>query len=416
MRATFRAFRSYNYRLFFVGQVLSLIGSWMDSLAMSWLVYRLTGSEILLGTVGFCSQIPMFLMSPYAGIVSDRIDRRRILLTTQSLSAVQAMVLAILVLTGSIKVWHIIVLSIFVGLVNAFDNPARQALVPDLVEDRTDLSNAIALNSTQFNIARLIGPAVGGFTIAAVGEGWCFFINAISFLAVIGALAMMRLKRHEAPKSTVGPIAQIREGAVYVWKLHPIRILLMLMATASLVAGAYGVLLPVYAKDVYHGNSETLGWMYAAVGVGALVAATMLASRRSVVGLGRWVVIASMVFGISLAAFGFTRSMWTGLPVLAVLGFGMMKHFGSTNTLIQTIVEDRMRGRVMAFYMMAFVGTMPIGSLLGGLLSAQIGPAYTLLLGGLIALGGSVSFYRSLPEFRRILRPIYEKKGILSPV
>jgi MFS family permease len=413
MSETFRALRSRNYRLFFGGQILSLIGTWMESVAMSWLVYRITGSEVLLGTVAFSSQIPMFLVSPFAGVATDRVDRRKLLIVTQSLSMVLAATLATLVLTNTIQVWHIIALSIGVGVVNAFDTPARQALVPALVERREDLGNAIALNSTMFNTARLIGPAIAGVTIRLFGEGICFGINAVSFLAVIVALAMLRTPRFERPTDEKHPIRDMREGAAYAWSLHPIRVLLGLIALASLASGAYSVLLPVFATSVYRGDSATLGYLYGAVGIGALVSATMLARRASVVGLGRWIVIASTVFGVSLIAFGFTRSAWLGIPTLAAMGFGAMLHMGSTNTLLQTFVDDRMRGRVMAFYTMAFIGTMPIGSLVSGAASQAFGPTLTLAVAGAITLLGSYGFYRSLPEFRRVLRPIYEDKGIL---
>lgn len=413
MGETFRALRSRNYRLFFSGQILSLIGTWMESVAMSWLVYRLTGSEVLLGTVAFASQIPMFCVAPFAGVLTDRMPKQRLLIITQSLSMVLAFALAFLVLTNRIHVWHIVVLSVGVGMVNAFDMPARQAYVPQLVDDRADLSNAIALNSTMFNVARLIGPAVAGITIRFLGEGICFAINTLSFLCVIFALTKMTT--NEVPY--VGPkrnaLRDLREGASYAWSLHPIRVLLGLIAVASLASGAYSVLLPVFAKDVFHGDSGTLGYLYGAVGLGALVSATMLARRASVVGLARWILMSSTVFGVSLAIFGLAPSPWVGAPILAFVGFGAMLHMGSTNTLLQTFVDDSMRGRVMAFYTMSFVGTMPIGSLLAGSSSNLIGPTWTLALFSLVTLLGSLGFYRQLPEFRRILRPIYVEKGIL---
>ncbi|WP_265101635.1 MFS transporter [Fimbriimonas ginsengisoli] len=409
--------RSRNYRLFFTGQIVSLIGTWMESLAMSWLVYRLTGSAVLLGTVAFSSQIPMFCVTPFAGVVTDRIDHRRLLIATQTVAMILAGILAVLTITGTIHVWHIIVLSVLVGINGAFDTPARQAFVPALVERREDLGNAIALNSTMFNIARLIGPAVAGVTISLVGEGGCFAINTLSFVFVIWALAKMDTPAHRAPAEKKNPLRDLREGAAYAWSLHPIRVLLGLIALASLASGAYSVLLPVYAADVYHGGKahgpQILGLMFGSVGVGALVSATMLARRASVVGLGKWIVISSSCFGLGLILFGLARSEWLGIPLLALVGFGAMLHMGSTNTLLQTFVEDRMRGRVMAFYVMAFIGTMPIGSLVSGAASHAFGPTVVLLVAGLITLLGSYGFYRSLPEFRRVLRPIYEDKGIL---
>lgn len=410
----FRALQSRNYRLFFSGQILSLIGTWMESVALSWLVFRLTGSEVLLGTVNFAQQIPMFVVAPFAGVVTERMDRRRLLLFTQTSAMILATTLAVLVLTNRIQVWHILVLSIFVGITNAFDMPGRQAFVPELVDRREHLGNAIALNSTMFNIARLIGPAIAGLTIRVVGEGVCFAINSASFLCVIFALFQMRVVPREQPAVHNHPLKDLRDGAAYVLSFQPIRFLLSLIALASLASGAYAVLLPVFAKNVYHGDSGTLGFMFGAVGAGALVSATMLARRASVVGLGRWIVIASATFGASLIALGLTRSEWLGIPILVLTGFGAMLHMGSTNTLLQTMIEDRMRGRVMAFYAMSFVGTMPIGSLIAGYTSSHFGPAPTLMVAGLITLVGSALFYRSLPTFRSILRPIYEEKGILD--
>lgn len=413
MSDTFRAFRSRNYRLFFSGQILSLVGSWMENLAMSWLVYRLTHSEVLLGTVTFSSQVPMFLISPIAGVVTDRMHKRKLLVVTQTLMMLLALTLALLVLTNRIQVWEIIVLSVFVGIVNAFDMPSRQAFVPQLVENREDLGNAIALNSTMFNAARLIGPAIAGFTVHLAGEGVCFAINAASFLCVIFALLKMTTiepVRESAPKH---PLRELREGAAYTASFHPIRVLLRLIAVASLSAGAYSVMMPVFAADVYHGSSNTLALQLGAAGVGALIASTMLARRASVVGLGGWILIASTTFGVALMLFGLTRQLVFGLPLLVLIGFGSILHMGATNTLLQTFVADHMRGRVMAFYTMSFVGTMPIGSLLGGWMASRFGPAITLGIMGFLTLLGALSFYRDLPEFRRILKPIYEEKGLL---
>lgn len=418
MGEMFRSLRSRNYRLFFMGQIVSLVGTWMESLAMSWLVYRLTGSEVLLGTVAFSSQIPMFVVTPFAGVVTDRVDRRKLLIGTQTVAMILAGALAILTLTKTIQVWHIIALSILVGMNSAFDTPTRQAFVPSLVERKEDLPNAIALNSTMFNVARLIGPAFAGVAVGWIGEGGCFALNTVSFLFVIGALVMMRTKPFAPPDEPKHPIRDLREGAAYAWSLHPVRLLLGLIALASLASGAYSVLLPVFAKDVYHGGDvngpRILGMLFGAVGIGALISATMLARRASVVGLGKWIVMASAVFGTSLILFGLSSSEWVGLPLLVGIGFGAMLHMGSTNTLLQTFVDDRMRGRVMAFYVMAFIGTMPIGSLVSGAVSSHFGPGRTLFVAGLITLCGSLWFYRSLPEFRRALRPIYEEKGILN--
>jgi MFS family permease len=385
----------------------------MESVALSWLVFTLTGSEVLLGTVLFCQQIPMFVVSPFAGVVAERFDRRKLLVGTQTSMMIFASALAVLVLGHWIQVWQIIALSVLVGISNAFDSPTRQAFVYQLVDRREDLGNAIALNSTMFNIARLIGPVIGGFTYKLFGPGVCFAINAGSFLYVIIALLLMDTVPHPRGEMLRNPFAQIWEGAKYAWNLHPIRLLLGLIALASLANGAYSVLLPVYAATVFHGDSGTLGYLYGAVGIGALFAAQMLARRGSVVGLGRWIVMASAVFAVSLVLFGLDRWFFAGLPLLACVGFGSMLQMGSTNTLLQTIVEDRMRGRIMSFYVMAFMGTMPAGSLASGYLSSRFGPSITLAIAGGITLVGTLWFYRSLPEFRRILRGIYAEKGIL---
>jgi MFS family permease len=412
----FRALKYRNYRLFFGGQTLSLIGSWMETIAMSWLIYRLTGSSLLLGTVAFCSQIPAFIMSPFAGITADKLDRRKMLIVTQSLMAVEAFVLAGLTLSHVIQPWHIICTSIFVGIVNAYDMPTRQAFVSQMVEDRKVLGNAIALNSAQFNLARLIGPAIAGLTVAAVGEGYCFLINGISFAAVLGALAAMRLPRHVIHHDTLEkPLQRVREGAIYAWAHKPIRYLLLLMAITSLVSGAYGVMLPVLTKVVYHKDSDVFGLLYSASAIGALGAGWMLAVRRNVLGLSRWIFYASAIFSLGLIGLAFAPELWMALAWLVILGFGSMKHMGATNTLIQTLVEDRMRGRVMAFYMMSFVGTMPFGSLLGGLLADHVGARWTLIAASIIGLAGSIAYNTQLPKMRRLLRPIYEDMGILQP-
>lgn len=415
MGEAFRALRYRNYRLFFGGQTLSLIGSWMETVAMSWLVYRLTGSELLLGLVAFCSQIPAFIASPLAGVVADRHDRRKLLMITQTLAAIEAFILAGLTIFNVIQPWHIVLTSIFVGVVNAFDMPARQAFVTEIVEDRKVLGNAIALNSAQFNIARLVGPAIAGVTVAAVGEGYCFLINGLSFAAVLGALALMRLAPRESSEDHQDkPLQRVKDGAVYAWTHQPIRYLLQLMAVSSLVAGAYAVMLPVLTKMVYHGKSDMFGLLYSASAVGALVAGGMLAIRSTVIGLGKWILIASVVANVGMIGLALSPQLWLALIFLAVIGFGAMKHMGSTNTVIQTLVEDRMRGRVMSFYMMSFVGTMPIGSFLGGALAEHIGPQATLLVASGVGLLGSLAYYLRYPRMRSILKPIYEEMGLLA--
>jgi MFS family permease len=415
VREAIRALRYRNYRLFFGGQTLSLIGSWMETMAMSWLIYRLTGSELLLGTVAFCSQIPAFIASPFAGITADKFDKRKILILTQSLAAVEAFILAGLTISGLIEPWHIVVLSVFVGIVNAYDMPTRQAFVPQLVENRKDLGNAIALNSAQFNIARLIGPAIAGVMVAAVGEGYCFLINGISFAAVILALSMIRLQPHVVQSGLIEkPLERVKQGAVYAWNHKPIRYLLELMAITGLVSGAYAVLLPVLTKTIYHGNSDMFGILFSAVAIGALGAGWMLAVRQSVLGLGRWIFYSSLIFNTGLVGLALSPNIYFALPSLAVMGFGGMKHMGATNTVIQTLVDDKMRGRVMSFYMMSFVGTMPIGSFIAGALAERIGPQWTLGFASIVGFVGASIYYVHLPNMRSILRPIYEDMGIMK--
>ncbi len=387
----------------------------MQTVALSWLVFRITGSKVMLGTVALSAQIPMFLAAPFAGVITDRLNRQKILLVTQGLAMLQATILAVLILTRLIHPWHVIVLSIFIGVVNAFDMPTRQAFVPELVDDRSHLSNVIALNSAQFNLARLVGPVVAGFAIHWFGEGVCFLINAISYLAVLGAILLIKVNHERHWVSTQNPLAEMVAGARYAWHIQPIRALLGLIAVVSFATGSLQeVFLPVYAKEVYNGNSGTLGILFSSIAVGALTAAYMLAARKTVIGLTRWIVISSSITAISLGVFGFTTSEWVGIPVLAFLGFGAMKHMGSTNTMIQTIVDDHMRGRVMAFYAMAMVGSMPIGSFMAGFMATTFGSAETLLIFSLVSILATLWFQRSMPRFRDELRPIYERKGILA--
>lgn len=415
MRGTFRALKSRNYRLFFVGQTLSLIGTWMQSVAMQWLVYRITGSVLLLGVVTFWQQIPMFVMSPIAGTFTDRLDRRKLLIATQSLQACQALVLSLLVFARVVQVWEILGLSLFVGVVNSFDTPGRQAFVIEMVEKREDLQNAIALNSTQFNIARLIGPAIGGWVISLTGEGFCFLLNAVSFLAVILGLILIRVPPRAPHVEAAQPWSELIEGTRYVLGHRPILALLLLLAVVSLASGCYNVLLPAIAKTVYHGDARTLGWLFGAVGAGALCAAILLASKRNVLGLMRWIVAASATFSLCQALFGLAPVFWVGCLTLVGVGFGAMLHMGSTNTLIQTMVDDRMRGRVMAFYAMSFVGTMPVGSLITGWMARQAGTTWTLIAFGGLGLLASMAFMSYIPELRRHVHPIYVSKGILQP-
>ncbi|HEY4216097.1 MAG TPA: MFS transporter [Gemmatimonadaceae bacterium] len=411
-----RALSSKNYRLFFSGQGVSLIGTWITRIATSWLVYRLTGSALLLGVVGFCGQIPTLVLSPFAGVLVDRRDRHRILVVTQILSMLQSLALAILAFTGTITVAYILVLQVVQGIINAFDTPARQSFVVEMVEDRSHLSNAIALNSTMVNGSRIIGPSIGGLLIAAFGEGWCFMIDAISYIAVIASLYAMTVEHTTKPPTKSRAIDELRDGFRYVIGFPPIWSSLALLALVATMGMPYSVLMPAIASKVLHGGAHTYGFLMTAAGLGALAGALYLASRGSVLGLGRVMVVSTITFGVALIAFSFTRSLWMALAVLPFVGGGMMIEMASTNTILQTIVEDRLRGRVMAFYTMAFLGTAPIGSLLAGLLADRIGAEHTIMLGGAACVLAGGWFASRLPSLREHVRPIYIKRGILPMV
>ncbi|HKG91554.1 MAG TPA: MFS transporter [Gemmatimonadaceae bacterium] len=411
-----RAFKHRNYRLFFSGQSVSLVGTWITRIATSWLVYRLTDSALLLGLVGFCGQIPTLLLAPVAGVMVDRWDRHRILLWTQLLSALQSLALALLAFTDTITVGWILALQVVQGIINAFDTPARQAFVVQMVEDRADLPNAIALNSTMVNGSRIIGPSIGGVIIAAVGEAWCFLIDGISYAAVIASLLAMRVERAERPARRGAILDELRAGFRYVSGFAPVRTALLLLALVSTMGMPYTVLMPVIASKTLHGGPHTLGLLMTASGLGAVAGALYLASRRSVVGLGRVMVVATLAFGAGLVAFGLTRSLWTALIVLPVVGAGFMVEMASTNTILQTVVEEHLRGRVMSFYTMAFLGTAPIGSLLAGVVADRVGASATVLLGGVACIAGGLWLALRLPTLREQVRPIYVERGILSSV
>lgn len=409
-----RALSHKNYRLFFSGQSISLIGSWMTRIATSWLVYRLTGSALLLGVVGFAGQIPSFILAPLAGVLVDRWNRQRLLVVTQVLALLQSMALAVLALTGLIKIWQVVVLSVFQGLINAFDMPARQAFVVEMVEKREDLANAIALNSSMVNAARLLGPSIGGVVIAAVGEGWCFMIDAVSYLAVIASLLAMKITpRMLGATRDANILRQLREGWTYAIRFAPIRNVLLLLALVSLVGMPYTVLMPVFANDVLKGGPGTLGLLMAASGVGALAGAMFLAGRKTVLGLGKFIPIMAAAFGAGLMVFSFTRVLWLSLALMIITGLGFMVQMAASNTVLQTIVDEDKRGRVMSFYTMAFMGTAPFGSLLAGSLAARFGAPHTLFFGGIGCILGALWFATTLPSLRRDVRPIYVKIGIL---
>jgi MFS family permease len=412
--ANFPALRSRNYRLFFIGQSISLIGTWMTRLATSWLVYRLTDSPLMLGLVGFMGQISALLLSPLAGVWVDRWDRHRALTITQALAMLQSLLLAILALTGTINIGWILLLTFFQGLINTFETPARQSFVIEMVEDRADLSNAIALNSSVVNAGRLVGPAIAGVVIAWVGEGYCFLIDALSYIAVIYCLIAMKLRPVEPRRSEKHVWHDLLEGWRYIVASPAIRWILLMLGLVSLIGMPFSTLMPIMARDVLRGGAHTLGFLSAAVGLGALVCAVALAVRKSVVGLGKWLAIAGATLGAALVLFGLSRSFWLSMILMFFAGFGMMQQIVTSNTILQTIVADDKRGRVMSFYSLAVFGFLPIGSLIGGVLADKFGAPNTLMLGGALCLLAAVWFWGRLPEVRRAIRPVYEELGILQ--
>jgi MFS family permease len=408
-----RALRHRNFQLFFGGQSISLIGTWMTRIATSWLVYRLTKSPLLLGTVGFAGQIPTFLLAPIAGVIVDRIDRRRVLVWTQTLAMVQSLGLAWSTLSHRITIAEVLALSVMQGVINAFDMPARQSFMVKMVDDRADLSNAIAINSSMVNTARLIGPSLAGLLIAATNEGWCFLVDGISYIAVIVSLLMMRITPVQAHRATTSMIGQLKEGWAYVAGFAPIRSILLLFALLSLMGWPFMVLMPVFAAQVLHGGPHTLGFLMGAVGVGSLVSALSMVMRRSVRGLTKMIPIAAAVFGVGLICFGLSHSLWLSMLMMLVTGFGMMQGLTGSNTIIQTLVDEKMRGRVMSYYTMAFVGMAPFGSLLAGALAHVIGAQRTVIVSGVACILGSIWFTTRLKAIRRDMRPIYERLGIV---
>jgi MFS family permease len=408
-----RALRHRNFQLFFAGQLISLVGTWMQTVAQSWLVYRMTGSTLLLGTVGFASQIPVFLVAPIGGTVADRANRHRVVIATQATSMVLAFILAVLTLTRHIQVWQIMMLAAGLGIVNAFDIPARQAFLMDMV-GREDLMNAIALNSSMFNGARIVGPAVAGIVVAWVGEGWCFFANSVSYIAVIAGLLMMKIE-HPVNLANLGsPIEHILEGFRFVARAAPLRAILLLLGLVSLVGMPYSVLMPVFAKEILHGGARELGWLMGATGVGALLGALSLAARVGVKGLGKLIAMCAGGFGVSLILFSFSKIFWLSLILLLPVGFTMMVQMASSNTLLQSMVPDQMRGRVIALYSMMFMGMAPFGAFFAGAIAHRIGAPWTVAIGGLACIGGAIAFGMILPTFRAQARELIQAQGIAS--
>ncbi|MGA3105461.1 MAG: MFS transporter [Terriglobales bacterium] len=408
-----RALRHRNFRLFFFGQSTSMIGTWMTRLATSWLVYRLTHSVLLLGVVSFAGQIVSFALGPFAGVWVERLNRRKLLIWTQAAAAFQSLALAALTLAHVITLWEIIALMALQGLINAFDMPGRQSFLVQMVDDRDDLSNAIAINSSMANGARLIGPAIAGLVISALGEGWCFAIDGLSYFAVIASLLMMRIKPTDIRRSATSMFEQMREGWDYVRTFRPIRTILLLFALLSLMGWPYSVLLPVFAGQVLHGGAHTLGWLTGASGIGALISGLSLAVRKSVVGLTRMLQIAAAMLGAALILFGLSHTLWLSLVLMVFVGFGLMQGAAVSNTIIQSLVPEEKRARVMSYYTMAFFGSAPFGSLLAGALAHRLGAPHTVMITGAFCVAGSLWFTYTLPKVRAVMRPIYQEMGLL---
>ena len=408
-----RALRHRNFRLFFGGQSISLIGTWMTRIATAWLVYRLTGSAWLLGIVGFAGQIPTFLMAPFAGVWVDRLNRRHVLVVTQALAMIQSLILAALTLSHRITVTEIVVLSVFQGFINAFDMPGRQAFLVEMINGREDLGNAIALNSSMVNMARLVGPSLAGLVIAGFGEGYCFLIDGLSYIAVIISLLAMRLSRAVERPPQVSMLEELKDGWIYVSEFAPVRTILLLFAVISLTGMPFTVLMPIFAARILHGSANTLGFLMGALGAGALIAAIALAFRKSVLGLGRVIAYSSAIFGAGLIAFGFSRIEWLSMLLMVVTGYGMMQQMAASNTIIQTVVPEDKRGRVMSYYTMAFVGMAPFGSLLAGGMAHMVSAPITLVITGACCIIAAGWFAAQLTRLRRYIRPIYQELGIL---
>jgi len=409
----FRALKNRNFQLFFSGQIISLVGTWMQTVAEAWLIYRLTGSSVLLGVLGFVGQIPIFLLSPLAGLVADRWPRRRVVIATQTTSMLLAFTLAALTLTGRIRVWEIIALATLLGTVNAFDVPARQSFLIEMV-GRENLLNAIALNSSMFNGARVAGPAIAGVLVAVVGEGWCFLLNGVSYLAVIAGLFMMRIEKTKPVHDGAAPLEKLREGFRFARQTKPIRALLVLLGVVSFMALPFSVLMPIFAVRILHGGASAYGTLMGAVGVGAMFGALVIAMRQQLRGLGNLVAYSAVGLGVSLVLFSASHWFWISFAVLVLCGFTMMMQFTATNTLIQAMVPDQLRGRVMSMYSMMFLGMSPLGSLVAGTMADHIGAPVTVAIGGLASLLGGLVFARNWPAMRGPARELLSAQGMMS--
>ncbi len=412
--AALRALKHRNFRLFFSGQSISIVGTWVQRIALTWLVYRLTNSALLLGIVGFSGQIPILIVTPFAGVLADRLDKHKILLYTQALSMLQAFVLAALVLTNTIQVWEIIALSVILGIFDALDMPTRQSFMVEMVgNNREDLGNAIAINSSMVNSARLIGPSIAGILISLFGEGWCFLLNAISYIAVIVSLLKMDVVYKPASSKKKETFKELKEGIQYAFGFSPIKSILLLLAVVSFMGTPIRILAPVFVKNFFHGGADLFGFLMGASGLGALTGAIFLMNRKSVLGLGKLITYAVLVFGAGLIAFALSHVLVLSLVFMFMTGIGMMIQLAGSNTMLQTIVENDKRGRVMSLYAMSFRGMAPFGSLLAGAAAGLIGASLTLVIGGIFCVISAVYFLINLPKMRVLIRPIYIKFGIL---
>lgn len=414
MHLALRAFRHRNFRLFYAGQAISLIGTWIQQIALSWLVYRTTGSGFLLGLVTFCSQIPMLLFLPLAGLLSDRYDRRRLMLLAYLLAAIQALVLGALALSGTIRTWHILLLGFGYGVIMAFETPARQALISQMVNSRADLSNAIALNSVLMNGGRLVGPSIAGLLLVFISEGWCFVVNAASFLAIIASVTLMRLP----PRPTLAAHGSLRHefaiAARYAWHKRPIRLFLALVALISLTASPYTVLMPMFARDVFGGDAHTLGFLVGSAGLGAVIGTAFLTTRPNVFGLSRLVPFTAAAAGIALMLVGLSNLYWLSLALMAVLGFGIIVTAASVNMMLQTLVDEDKRGRIVSFYAMAFLGMAPLGGLFAGTVAGHLGAPAAAMINGACCLLGTLVLARSLPAVRADLHKASDRFAVKS--
>ena len=416
LQMLFRALHHRNFRLYFIGQCLSLPGSWMQMTAVSWLVWRLEHNAVLLGLAGFASRIPAFFLTPLAGVLVDRRSRHQLVILTQVLSMLQALALAALMFSGHVTAWRVILLSLLLGFIDALALPARQSFIVQMVDRREDLAGAIALNSSMINGARMVGPMIAGVIIAAAGEGFCFLLNGLSFIPGVATLLMMKVPPHQRVSTDKAILHHLKEGFVYAFGFPPIRALLLLVALVSLTGASFSQLLPIFAEQILHGGARTQGLLASAVGLGAMAGSMFLASRRSVHGLDTLIAWSPVVFGLGLFGMALSSTFWLTLAVMPVVGGGMIMQMAATSTLLQSIVDDDKRGRVMSFYSMAFMGTVPLGSLMAGSLVHLIGAPLTIFAAGLCCLAGALSFAAKLKTLRKLIHPIYVRKGILPEV